>query len=362
MKMIHKYISALLAALFGLGLLQSAAMVPQADTYFDDGDYRYAVNYDDTLSVAAYFGAQTDLVLPERVGDRLVTGIHARCFENSDLTSVVIPRDYTLIDAYAFSNSQQLTKVALPLSLSSIGMMAFRGCTSLEQIDFSVSAELAEIGMSAFFGCKSLTEVRLSNSVNTLGSNAFGGCESLSKVTLPSSLKTVPARAFYGCAIEALAIPDSVTAIGDVAFAENTHLTTVDFPVTLETIGAKAFYNDSFLQGVMLPDSVTQIGTDAFAPMTDSAAFRADCFSSAAAAYFEETAADLHVYEKLLGDVNLDGAVNVIDATDIQRYLIEEPVFSGKIMLDIADANRDGEVDVADATQVQRIAAGYVDE
>lgn len=60
--------------------------------------------------------------------------------------------------------------------------------------------------------------------------------------------------------------------------------------------------------------------------------------------------------ETILGDVNHDGSVSVIDATLIQLYLaglnIDED-FDKKI----ADVNKDGIVDIDDSTKIQRIAA-----
>lgn len=61
--------------------------------------------------------------------------------------------------------------------------------------------------------------------------------------------------------------------------------------------------------------------------------------------------------EPLPGDANLDGHVDVTDATLVQEYA------AGLAELDetqrsVADLTGDGKVDVSDATQIQRIAAG----
>lgn len=57
-----------------------------------------------------------------------------------------------------------------------------------------------------------------------------------------------------------------------------------------------------------------------------------------------------------IGDVNLDGAVDVRDATEIQRYLADLVDIDGEI-LEKADTNYDLNIDVRDATHIQKIIA-----
>ena len=59
----------------------------------------------------------------------------------------------------------------------------------------------------------------------------------------------------------------------------------------------------------------------------------------------------------LLGDVTLDGQVNITDATEIQKYLAGSVEFSEVRKLN-ADVNGDGNISIADATTIQKIIAG----
>ena len=59
----------------------------------------------------------------------------------------------------------------------------------------------------------------------------------------------------------------------------------------------------------------------------------------------------------VVGDVNGDGAVDVIDATEIQRWLAET---RETIDTKAADVNRDGAVDVQDITLIQRYIAEFI--
>ena len=56
-----------------------------------------------------------------------------------------------------------------------------------------------------------------------------------------------------------------------------------------------------------------------------------------------------------LGDVNLDGVVDIKDATEIQKYGVEI-VSLNELQLSLADFNKDGSVTVSDATEIQRFA------
>ena len=76
--------------------------------------------------------------------------------------------------------------------------------------------------------------------------------------------------------------------------------------------------------------------------------------------------ASLKVFEKvydepyLLGDADLDGGMTIIDATAIQRYLVDLR-YLGPTAMKAADINLNGEVDILDATRIQRLLAGYTD-
>jgi len=54
-----------------------------------------------------------------------------------------------------------------------------------------------------------------------------------------------------------------------------------------------------------------------------------------------------------VGDANRDGAVNILDATHVQMYLIES-VDASAVDLEAADVNRDNTVNVLDVTGIQR--------
>ena len=62
----------------------------------------------------------------------------------------------------------------------------------------------------------------------------------------------------------------------------------------------------------------------------------------------------------LIGDVNRDGKVDVLDAIVIQKYAAEKATLDAE-QLYIGDVNNDGTVDVLDAIMIQKYAAGKID-
>ena len=72
-----------------------------------------------------------------------------------------------------------------------------------------------------------------------------------------------------------------------------------------------------------------------------------------------KNALDINVTKALSGDVNLDGAVNIMDATEIQRYSAMIVDLSDEQKA-VADVNGDGDINVLDATTLQMYLAGFV--
>lgn len=358
MKYPKKLLLLLLAAFCAFAAVQAGTVLTYADTSFTVGDFRYTLTSSTTVTVSKYLGSSTDVTLPESVNGRLVTGIYKNCFKDSDVVSVTIPRDYTSIGAFAFQDCASLETVRLPSSLKSIGVMAFDGCSALKNIDFETPQNLSEISFAAFSGCTSLESVSLPENVS-LGDNAFSGCSSLSEVRLPASLTVVPEYAFYGCGFTSLDLPEGITKIKEGAFASNASLESLRLPYSLTVIGSGCFKDDPLLTEVFVSDKVTSIDTTSFSPMADSGTLTVTCYKDSCTAELYEMygVRGLKVIDKILGDVNLDGVLDVTDATAIQKHLAELERFTAT-QLAVADANGDGEVDISDATAVQYRVAG----
>jgi hypothetical protein len=136
--------------------------------------------------------------------------------------------------------NNEITELAIPNSVTSIGQSAFAGCTGLTSID--IPNGVATIGESAFSGCTGLTSITIPNSVTYL--SGFSGCTGLNEITIPNNVATIGEYAFSGCTgLKEITIPNGVTAIEGHAFSGCENLKTVTVGSGVKSIGSCAFNN-----------------------------------------------------------------------------------------------------------------------
>ena len=123
---------------------------------------------------------------------------HARPWSpDSNIKQVIIGDGVTTIGVSAFHGCSSLTSVTIPNSVTTIGNFAFYNCSSLTSV--TIPNSVTEIGVSAFYGCSSLTSITIPNSVTIISSYAFSYCSSLTSVTIGNGVTTIWGGAFYGC-------------------------------------------------------------------------------------------------------------------------------------------------------------------
>ena len=259
-----------------------------------------------------------------------VTSIGGNAFRNcTGLTSIEIPISVTSIGDYAFSGCIGLTSIEIPNSVTSIGDYAFSGCSGLEQIivdagntaydsrdncnaiinsstnelvagckDTVIPNTVTSIGRLAFDGCTGLTSIEIPNSVTSIYNYAFRDCTNLTSIEIPNSVTLISNYAFSGCSgLEQIivdagntifdsrgncnaiiksstnmliigckntVIPNSVTFIGGYAFYGCTGLTSMQIPNSVTFIYEYAFSKCTGLTSIEISNSVTYISSGAF--------------------------------------------------------------------------------------------------
>jgi len=179
-----------------------------------------------------------------------VLTIYPYAFDDSnELSCIVIPKSVTNIDVTAFKEST-IEVSAENLYYSSVGGVLFNKDKTvllyypdLSQNRYDVPAGVVEIGEKAFLD-SNLLSVYLPEGVQTIGAEAFRTSFSLYDVNLPSTLKVIGDEAFLGChSLKTIDIPQNVSQIGINAFMSCEKLEKVYFHGDAPQIGERAFVN-----------------------------------------------------------------------------------------------------------------------
>ncbi len=186
--------------------------------------------------------AVTDIVIPSHVNGKPVVAIDEEAFEETNVTSVVIPWTVKKVDEDAFAGCESLVSAEFSEGLEYVSEGAFFGCMSLKKIE--LPASLYSVGHAAFRGCASLESVSLKGST-IIWSNAFTDC---------ISMKTFEMTNAGGYGYD----------VSDTAFQGCTALETVRFAEGLGVIGGWNFSDDKALKTIYLPKSLTRVKACAF--------------------------------------------------------------------------------------------------
>lgn len=161
----------------------------------------------DVISITGYEGTEPILNIPLRIqtvgGELPVKIIGDGAFkDNHVIEQVVFPyqmsqEDYVeKIYPAAFKNCINLLSIDVPVTVDTIGMDAFSGCTSLETAD--LSSEVEQLYLT-FSGCTALKSVTLSSPLKSISNGVFEDCEKLESITIPVSVNDISSSAFEGC-------------------------------------------------------------------------------------------------------------------------------------------------------------------
>ena len=383
----------------------------------ESGNFNYHMLSDDTAEITAYTGTDTVIEIPSTIDGYTVTSIGDSAFAFRPITEVIIPNTVTDIKYNAFLRCSGLSKVEIPDSVKFIDKQAFLGCESLKEINIPASVEY--IGNLTFFDCSGLEVITvdsnnayynskdncnaiISTATNTLVAGckntiipdtveiiecySFGGCTDLTKITIPDSVTDIKYNAFMRCSgLTDVVIPNSVQNIGSGAFVNCTNLEKITISDSVVDIADQAFFGCSSLTEITIPASVKGIGYRAFGEcpnLTKLTILSTDCeigdgiidaFSyTIVYGYSESTVeayAEMNLYISfvalprpiMMGDIDGDLDVNIIDVALIQRYIAKNEIFSDDAKI-AADVDGDLDITILDASLIQRYIAKIIIE
>ena len=158
--------------------------------------FEYVTKDDECVIIGVKDPAMTDIVVPDCVTD-IVFGAFSKCPFVSSLTLPVAERNLGDYFGGVDFIPESLTTVVLSDYVTSIGVNAFRDCSSLTSVEIPDS--VTSIGNSAFSGCSSLTSVEIPDSVTSIEYGAFQYCYSLTSVTIGKGVTSIGLGAFQYC-------------------------------------------------------------------------------------------------------------------------------------------------------------------
>ncbi|WP_302166547.1 leucine-rich repeat protein [uncultured Ruminococcus sp.] len=256
----------------GLNYVYYAYTIPNTDAT-DSSAFTY-VNHGDSIEITGFNNSVSDVVIPSEIEGLPVIAISVGAFYLSTITSIEIPNTVT-----------------------SIGEMAFLGCTSLKSVKLSTG--VAKIDKNAFGSCSALREVQVAKD-----NPNFSSLDGVLYSKAQDTLVIYPAAKTDA----AYTIPGGVTSVAMYAFSENPYLETIAIPNSLIKVGDSAFFNCKNLR------SVSYNGTE-------------EEWNQITIGLLNEklTGANIQYQERILGDVNADGALTISDVVLLQKWLLAVP-------------------------------------
>lgn len=227
-----------------------------------------------------------------------VNSIFFNAFRNhKTLKSITLNNNIEYICDNAFMGCVALSEINIPASIKRVAYNAFDSCISLskfivdpQNINYSsldgvlydkdktilirvpggvlgsiaIPSTVSSIGVNAFKDCKNITNVNLPSSVKKIEDNSFRGCTSLTGITIPENVGKINRYSFYGCTnLTNITFSENVRDIDIYAFSK-TGLKNITTPLSLKWIFEGAFSECKNLETVYINTNVRDIKATAF--------------------------------------------------------------------------------------------------
>ncbi len=213
-----------------------------------------------------------------------------RCFYNSAIEELHVPKTVISFDFYAFAMCKNLKTVrfAEDNRLKGIYEGAFYGCLELE--DIVIPESVVEISDYAFYGCTSLEQLPFADNADITGIYDYAfAYTNFDEIILPDSLLDLGNYAFFGAKLKKVTVPDTNKEnllMGIGVFEECNRLEEITLPFIGASFDEKEiawfgyifgagsyFANSSYvpesLKKVTVTEGITFIGKGAFYGLTE---------------------------------------------------------------------------------------------
>ncbi|MBQ4465533.1 MAG: leucine-rich repeat protein [Oscillospiraceae bacterium] len=328
----------------------------------------YYAKYADHAVITGFVTDQSSFDIPESIDGVPVTAIGNYAFCGSELTSIAFPKYVTSIGYAAFSMCPNLKTFAIPDTIESVGSKAFDMCSSLTDVEFLAHPDYVGVGVFRdtpwleaqrkkgdlvivngilIDAAGASGKVEIPDTVSEIAAGAFENNTAVTSVVFPSTVRSIWDNVFFYC--ENLTSVDCGGAeiIGSMAFAYCNKLSEVTFSGRLKTIEMMAFTD---IEG---SGTITYYGSEADwkqVDVQDESAYLAN-----SKMVFDTSHAEQEPQPGVLlsGDVDADGALTVSDVVALQKWILAVPKATLKDAK-AGDMNLDGAVDVFDLALLKR--------
>lgn len=177
------------------------------------------------------------------------------------------------IDLSNYPEIDSIDGIGYAISASKVNLEKLEKITAISPYEFNecevqeikLPNSIQTIGQYAFYKCRNLNTINIPTSTTTICSNAFASCSSLDGIVLPAGLKSIEQDGFMKCtSLTSIVIPEGTLALGDNVFNGCTKLKTVVLPSQLASIPNGFFQATASLEPFQVPTTITAIGKSAF--------------------------------------------------------------------------------------------------
>ena len=259
MKKIKKYISIIIIMLMIFESIGTDGLLSETTKIYGAETNKESVQEIDRDGSPETEGPQ-DIEVYNSDDEELVYGDYKYSIVNNSVT----------IDSYTGSDSVVIVPDNIDgYDVTEIGGSAFAGCTNVKEIKLPETLET--IGYYAFGSCTGLESIKIPSKVKTIGREAFEYCSSLKEINLPESIETLGSKFIRRTQIEEIQIPKSLKSGSSALYGAN-GLKKVEFEEGTETIITGICDVDNSgnkIEEIIIPDGVTEIERNAFAWCTN---------------------------------------------------------------------------------------------